>query len=329
MLICRTPLRISFFGGGTDYPIWYEEHGGAVISTTINKYSYITLRKLPKIFDYKYRIRYFKTEVTQELNQIEHPSVRESARLLNINEGFELVHTADLPARTGLGSSSTFTVGVLHALHALSNHMPTKRELATEALMIEQDLNLEAVGSQDQVAAAWGGLNHIKFSKNRNFDVDPLTISSERISELQNNLLLCFTGFIRATDNFAKNQILNMPNKYKELQSIAEITNEAFGILNSKNTDLKEIGKLLDEQWQIKKSLTSNISSPDIEGICDVAKRNGASGMKLLGAGGGGFLIFFAEPQFHTKIKTALGNLIFIDFRFENTGSKIVYFSHE
>ncbi len=329
LLICRTPLRVSFFGGGTDYPIWYEEQGGAVISTTINKYSFITLRTLPQIFDYKYKLRYFSTETVNEISQIQHPSVRESARMLQISKSFEMVHTADLPAGTGLGSSSTFTVGMLHAFHAFSNYMPSKRELATEALMVEQDLNSEAVGSQDQIAAAWGGFNHIMFSTNRTFEVNPITISQEKLIEFQNSLLLCFTGFARSAQSVALHQIKSTPNKFDELQEIAKLTAEALNILNSKDTSINEIGKLLNETWRIKKNLTPHISNPSIENICEIAMRNGALGAKLLGAGGGGFLLFFAEPQFHGKIRKALDQLVFVDFRFENTGSKIIYFSHE
>jgi len=207
MIISRTPTRISFFGGGTDYPAWYEENYGQVLSTTINKYSYITVRFLPQFFNYRYRIRYFKTEETNSVEEIEHNSVRECAKFLDLRDGFELVHNADLPSRSGLGSSSTFTVGMLNAIYALKNYMPTKRELALNAIQIEQKIIGEAVGSQDQVAAAWGGFNSIKFSKEKTFEVNPIIISKERLEDLQRNLLMFFTGFSRIAHDVAIHQI--------------------------------------------------------------------------------------------------------------------------
>ena len=205
MIISRTPFRISFFGGGTDYPVWYKKHGGCVISTTINKYSFITARYLPPFFNYKYRIRYYNHEETQTVGEIKHPSVRECAKYLEINKGLEIVHNADLPAQSGLGSSSTFTVGLLNTLHALQNYMPTKRELALSAIHVEQNLIGESVGSQDQTAAAFGGLNKISFNNVQVIDVDPIIISNERRTELQDNLMLFFTGFARSASNVAKN----------------------------------------------------------------------------------------------------------------------------
>lgn len=328
MIICRTPTRISFFGGGTDYPKWYLEHGGEVISTTINKYSYITIRHLPKFFDYKFRIRYYKTEETQTVEEIQHPSVRECARFLGLNDGFEIAHNSDLPAGSGLGSSSTFTVGMLHSIHALQNYMPTKRELALNAIHVEQDLIGEAVGSQDQVAAAWGGFNRIKFGAENTFELDPIIMDRTRLIELQNNLLLCFTGFARSAPEIASHQIKETPARQKELTDMQSLTKEAFTILRN-NSPIDDFGKLLDIQWKIKKSLTNKISNPIIDQIYMTGIGAGAIGGKLLGAGGGGFMLFYANPEKHQAIKSVLKDKLFVPFRFESTGSKIVYFSHE
>ena len=329
MIICRTPTRISFFGGGTDYPAWYQDNGGMVLSTSINKYSYITVRYLPKFFDYKYRIRYYRTEETQTLEEIQHPSVRECARHLGITEGIEVVHNADLPAGTGLGSSSTFTVGMLHALYALKNYMPTKRELAIEALHVEQQLIGEAVGSQDQVAAAWGGLNRIKFGGDHIFDVDPIIIPREREIALQDNLLLCFTGFARSAPTIAQHQIKETAQRVRELEEMQSLTDEALRVLTDGNSSLDTFGELLGHQWNVKRSLTEHISNPDIDGIYRLGIQNGALGGKLLGAGGGGFMLFYAPKEKHKAITNALGTKLFVPFRFEDTGSKIVYYSHE
>jgi D-glycero-alpha-D-manno-heptose-7-phosphate kinase len=328
MIICRTPTRISFFGGGTDYPKWYLENGGEVLSTTINKYSYITIRHLPKFFDYKFRIRYYKTEETQTVQEIQHPSVRECALLLGLESGFEIAHNSDLPAGSGLGSSSTFTVGMLHAIYALQNYIPTKRELAMNALHVEQNLIGEAVGSQDQVAAAWGGFNRIKFGAENTFEVDPIILEKSRLMDLQSKLLLCFTGFARSAPALAVHQINETPSKSKELIEMQNLTTEAFSILRS-NGNLDDFGKLLNTQWMIKKSLTNKISNPAIDEIYEAGIKHGATGGKLLGAGGGGFMLFYADEDKHEAIKSSLKDKLFVPFRFDNTGSKIVYFSHE
>ena len=207
MLIIRTPLRISFFGGGTDYPSWFNQNEGSVINASINRYSYITSRWLPPFFEYKHRIRYYEKEETQTLDEIKHPSIRECAKFLKINKGIEIVHNSDLPSRTGLGSSSSFTVGMLHSLYTLKNIIPTKRELAEKAIHIEQNVIKEAVGSQDQVAAAFGGFNLINFKPKNNFDVTPIIINEKRLNQLQEKLLLCFTGFTRNAHDIASKQI--------------------------------------------------------------------------------------------------------------------------
>lgn len=327
MVICRTPFRISFFGGGTDYPIWYKNHGGAVISATINKYSYITARWLPPYFDYKHRVRYFKQEQAHSLEEIEHPSVRECARYLNVQEGLEVVHNADVPAQSGLGASSTFTVGMLHALHSLQNRMPTKRQLAVEAIHVEQELIGEAVGSQDQTAAAFGGINYIRFNRVREIDVDPVILSQERLLELQDSLLLVFTGFSRSAAEMAKLQIAVTPSKTVELSAMTDICDQALNCLTNDGKSLDEFGCLLKEQWRIKRGLTEKISNPVIENMYELAIKNGALGGKLLGAGGGGFMLFYARKERHESIRSALQGRMFVPFRFDFTGSKIIYFS--
>ena len=328
MIISRTPFRISFFGGGTDYPIWYEDHGGHVISATINKYCFITARYLPPFFKYKYRIRYYEHEETKKLDDIKHPSVRECAKYLNIDKGIEIVHNADLPAQSGLGSSSTFTVGLLNTLHALQNYMPTKRELALEAIHVEQNLIGESVGSQDQTAAAFGGLNKISFNGTNNIDIEPIIISNERLSALQDNLMLFFTGFVRNASEVAKTQIEVTPQKEKELNTMMGICGEGLKRLTDSKQSLEEFGKLLDEQWKIKRSLTDQISNKDIDAIYAAGIGAGALGGKLLGAGGGGFMLFYVPKDKQNAVKEVLKSKLFVPFRFEFTGSKIIYYSH-
>ena len=329
MIISRTPLRISFFGGGTDYPIWYEKNVGMTISATINKYAYITVRELPPFFEYKHRIQYHLKEEVNSIEEIKHPVVREASKLLDIKHGIEMVHNADLPARSGLGSSSTFTVGLMHALYAMKNQMVTKRELALNAINLEQNIIGEAVGSQDQTIAAFGGFNLIEFSKSKIFQVQEIIISEERLQSLQDNIILCFTGFARTAEKIAKLQIEATPFKEKELNKMNEITNKAREIIRNSNISIDEFGKLLNEQWFLKKGLTNHISNPAIDDIYNTAIKAGALGGKLLGAGGGGFMLFYAKQENHKKIMESLKNKLFVPFRFEKTGSQIVYYSHD
>jgi D-glycero-alpha-D-manno-heptose-7-phosphate kinase len=329
MIISRTPFRISFFGGGTDYPTWYEDNGGMVMSVTINKYAYLTVRELPPFFDYKHRIQYYLKEEVNSLEEIQHPVVREVSKSLGIKHGLEIVHSADLPARSGLGSSSTFTVGLIHALNAMQHKMVTKRELALAAIDMEQNIIGESVGSQDQTAAAFGGLNLIEFNKQQTFEVRGLTISQERIRSLQDHLVLCFTGFSRTAEVIAKAQIDATGDKGRELNLMSQILDEAKSVVMDETVSLDEFGRLLADQWHLKKSMTNRISNPDIDAIYDAGIKAGAIGGKLLGAGGGGFMLFFAKPEFHSKIIESLSSKLFVPFRFENTGSQIIYFSHD
>ena len=329
MIISRTPFRISFFGGGTDYPAWYENYGGITLSATINKYAYITMRELPPFFNYKHRIQYYRKEEVNSLEEIKHPVVREAAKLLDVKKGMEIVHNADLPARSGLGSSSTFTVGLLNTLFAIKNRMVTKRELALNAINLEQNIIGEAVGSQDQTIASFGGFNLIEFNKYKTFQVQEIMISEDRLKSLEENLLLCFTGFSRTAENIARSQIKATPKKKKELKMMMEITNHAKEIIYNHKVSVDEFGKLLNEQWFLKKSLTKYISNKDIDNIYNAAMNAGAIGGKLLGAGGGGFLLFYAQKKNHKKIKQSLKDKLFVPFRFEKTGSQIIYYSHE
>lgn len=327
MIITRTPLRISFFGGGTDYPVWYKENAGAVLSTTINKYCYISCRYLPPFFNYKYRIRYVEREETQSVNEIKHPSVRECLKFLNIEHGVEMVHTSDIPARSGVGSSSAFTVGFLQALNALKGKMITKRQLAQDAINVEHNLIKENVGSQDQVAIVFGGLNKIEFGVNSEFCVYPVTILEEKIELFQNHLMLFFTGFSRNASDIAGEQIKKTPTLTNELHQMKDMVIKAVDILNSDKRDIRDFGKLLHESWQIKRSLTDMISTNEIDAIYEAARKAGALGGKLLGAGGGGFILLFAEPAIQPKIKEKLKSLIHVPFSFEKLGSQVIMYS--
>lgn len=325
MIISRTPFRISFFGGGTDYPVWYKQKGGMVISTSINKYCYITTRYLPPFFKYKYRIRYTKRELTRTLKSIQHPSVRECLKFLDIKDGIEMVHASDLPAMSGLGSSSSFTVGFLNTLYSLLDKKTTKKKLAEEAIFVEQELIKENVGSQDQVIAAFGGFNKTVFNKDGSFTTSPINIEKDKFNELENNLLLYFTGFQRRASDIAVELIKNTPNKTKELDEMFKLAIEAFSILKSKKKSIDDFGKLLDNHWQLKRSLASSISNKFIDDIYKEATDAGALGGKILGAGGGGFMLFYVKPEDKERVKKRLKKMLYVPFKFENTGTQIVH----
>lgn len=326
MIISRTPFRISFFGGGTDYPQWYLENGGSVLATTINKYCYISCRKLPPFFEYKHRIVYSKIENVKSVNEIIHPSVRATLEWSKINHGLEIHHDGDLPARSGLGSSSSFTVGLITALRALNGEMMSQYELARSALHIEQKVIKENVGSQDQICAAYGGFNRINFLRSGEFTVNPIIVAPQRINELKSNLMLFFTGFTRYADEIAKSQIQNIKNRVKELNHMNSMVDEAIAILSSPITTIDEFGKLLDDGWQYKKRMSDQITNENIDRIYDKAIKAGAIGGKLLGAGGGGFMLFYVTPKYRYKLKQSLQDLVHVDFDFENTGSKVVVY---
>ncbi|MBI4354262.1 MAG: kinase [Candidatus Omnitrophica bacterium] len=324
MIISRTPYRISFFGGGTDYPVWFQEHGGAVLATTIDKYCYLTCRYLPPFFEHKSRIVYSKVESVASNDQIEHSAVRGVLRALHITEGLEIHHDGDLPARTGLGSSSAFTVGFLHALHGLKGRMPTKMQLAREAIHIEQEVLKESVGSQDQIVAAFGGFNRIDFPTDHRFQVSPVMIDETRRTRLQEHLMLFFTGFSRTASDIARDQIQATPKKTAELRAMQQMVDEAIRILQEE-IDLTAFGRLLHEGWQVKRSLTSRISTPQIDTLYETARAAGAIGGKLLGAGGGGFLLLFVRPEEQDRVQAALRGVLHVPFRFETGGSRIIF----
>ena len=325
MIISRTPFRISFFGGGTDYPAWYKDNHGAVLATTINKHCYISCRYLPPFFEHKSRIIYSKMEHVKKVSEIEHPSVRACLTLMKVRDGVEIHHDGDLPARTGLGSSSTFTVGLLNALNGLKGDMISKMELARKAIHVEQDMLKENVGSQDQICAAFGGFNLVEFSGDHNFKIHPVTVNQERLNCLQDHLLLFFTGISRYASEVAKEQIRRIPNTKSELSEMFDMVQEAVGIVNS-NTDIVKFGRLLNKNWQIKRRLSKLVTTPEIDDIYSSAVKAGAIGGKLLGAGGGGFILFFAEPKAQPKIKAKLKHLLHVPFRFENIGSQIIFY---
>ncbi|MDD5652690.1 MAG: kinase [Candidatus Omnitrophica bacterium] len=324
MIISRTPLRISFFGGGTDYPLWYNENGGAVLATTINKYCFITCRHLPPFFEHKSRIVYSHIENVKEISEIRHPSVKSCLEFMKIKQGIEIHHDGDLPARSGLGSSSAFTVGLLHSLYALAGKMPTKRQLALDAIQVEQKMIKENVGSQDQVLAAFGGFNRVEFGGNQHIQVRKITVSQEKLESLQSHMMLFFTGFSRIASEIASEQLKNIPQKKKELKTMHQMVDQATEIMNSGRID--EFGRLLHESWKLKKSLSHKISNPDIDEIYACARKSGATGGKLLGAGGGGFILFFVQPEKQKQLKEKLKKLLWVPFRFEDLGSQIIFY---
>lgn len=326
MIITRTPFRISFFGGGTDYPEWFREHGGAVLATTINKYCYITCRRLPPFFEHKHRVVYSRIENVKLNDEIQHPAVRAVLNWAKVTDGVEIHHDGDLPARSGLGSSSSFTVGLLHALQGLNGQMAFKDGLARDAIHVEQNVIGENVGSQDQVSAAFGGFNRIEFYRNDSFDVCPVVLPGHRREELRDHLMLCFTGFSRIASEVAKSKIENLKSREKELKLMRAMVDEALSILQNANESIDSFGRLLDTTWQYKRSLSDRVSTPEIDNIYQAAMDAGAIGGKILGAGGGGFLLLFAKPERHAAIRDRLSKLIHVPFDFEDSGSRVVLY---
>jgi D-glycero-alpha-D-manno-heptose-7-phosphate kinase len=323
MIISRTPYRISLFGGGTDYPGWYLKHGGAVLSTTIDKYCYIMSRYLPPFFDHRYAVRYSRIETVNSIDEIEHPSVRETLRFLGITRGVEINHDGDLPARSGMGSSSSFTVGLLNALLALQGRMQPTKQLALDALHIEQNLIRETVGSQDQVAAAYGGLNHISFLESGDFSVRPITILPSRKQLLEDHLMLFYTGIMRTASNVAASYVTRLDDKRRQLRLMQTLVDEAISVLCS-DEPIQRVGELLHEAWLAKRSLSPLVSGAEVDEMYQAALDAGAVGGKITGAGGGGFLLLFAPPEAKPKLLERLDKLIHVPFRFDSSGSQIV-----
>jgi len=326
MIISRTPFRVSLFGGGSDYPAWYRQHGGAVFGFSIDKYCYISMRELPPFFEHKHRIVYSAIELINDIADIKHPAVRAVLQELKPPKGLEIHHQADLPARSGLGSSSSFTVGLLNAYYALSGKMTSKRKLAEMAIDLEQNAMKEHVGSQDQIWAAFGGMNHIEFKSDDTFLITPLIFNVERRKKLLGNLMLFFTGLSRYASQIAEKQIANMPNRQEHIKKMVDMVGQAEGILQDTHAPLSEIGQLLGDSWALKKELAPEICTPKIDEIYQAAMDGGALGGKLLGAGGGGFILFYAEPEAQPKIREALADLTEVHFDLDHAGSKIVVY---
>ncbi len=323
MIICRTPFRISFFGGGTDYPAWYRRHGGAVLAATIDKYCWLTCRHLPPFFEHNIRVVYRKIETCRSADEIEHPVVRAALRHLGFERGLELHHDGDLPARSGMGSSSAFTVGLLHALHTLRGEPCTKMQLAQESIHIEQQLLRETVGSQDQVLAAFGGLQYVQFHPDGRIGVDPLPLPAERVALLHEHLMLFYTGIARTASEVAQSYADDIDSRRRQLGALREMVEESIDILLS-GMDLREFGELLHEAWQTKRTLSDLVSTPQVDALYERARSAGAVGGKLTGAGGGGFLLLFVPPKKRRAVLETLAELLHVPFEFENAGSQIV-----
>lgn len=324
MILARTPFRVSFLGGGTDYPAWYREHGGAVLSTTIAHYCNLMVRRLPPFFEYRHRVAWSELEHVSNLSDIRHPAARAVLERFGLREGLSVTHDGDLPARSGLGSSSAFTVGLLHAMHALEGRMPTKEGLAQEAIQIEQEALREAVGLQDQVACAYGGLNAVRIAQDGSWRVDPLVLPAERLRELESSLLLYFTGVQRYASTIAAQQVERVKDNAAALRDLAAMVDEGVSVLAGPGP-LQEFGRLLDEAWILKRSLSEAVSSQQIDELYSHARKWGAVGGKLLGAGGGGFMLFFCPLERQGALRAALQHWLEVPFRFERWGSRIVY----
>jgi D-glycero-alpha-D-manno-heptose-7-phosphate kinase len=328
MVIAQTPFRISFFGGGTDYPNWFLENGGAVLATSIDKYIYTSVRVLPPFHDHKYRIIYSKMENVRKIEEIVHPAVREVFKYMNIEEGLELHHDSDLPARAGMGSSSSFVVGLLHALHALRGEIVDREKLALQSTYVEQQLLHENVGCQDQVMAAFGGFNVVNFRVGGGFSVKPLTLKESRISDLQNHLMLFYTGVDRIASVVAAEQIKNTARNKTELVAMHQMVHDGLEILNS-SAPITDFGRLLHEGWQLKRKLSSKITNSTIDEIYAAGIESGAVGGKLLGAGSGGFMLFFVPPEKQKQVIMRLKNLLHVKFSFDRGGSNIIFYRRE
>ena len=321
MIITKTPFRISFFGGGTDYPEHYLEHGGAVLGTSIIKYCYISCRNLPPFFNHKYRIAYSVIENARTISEIQHPAVRGVLNYLKVTNGLEIHHDGDLPARSGLGSSSAFTAGLLNAIYALNEKSISKYNLAMETINIEQNIINEKVGSQDQVLVSMGGLNIINFNQDASISVSPIIIKQDRKKELNEHLLLFFTGTTRDSQTLTEQYELG--KKTTDLNEMYSMVQQGVEIITNPKRDINDFGHLMHQSWQIKRGLNGQISTEFIDHLYQTAIDNGAIGGKLLGAGGGGFLAIFATPERHNDIKVALSNLVHVPFLFETNGSTI------
>lgn len=327
MIITKTPFRMSFFGGGTDMESFFNEYGGAVLSTSFDKYCYVTVRHLPRFFDYSTELVYSKTERVTAIDDIQHPAIRNAMKMLDMHE-LRLNYEADLPARSGLGTSSSFAVGMLNAFHALKGKYADKRRLADEAIYLERVLCNEAGGWQDQIAASFGGFNRINFSAG-GYDVLPVIISPERKSRLNKNLMMFFTGFTRFSADVHKDNKVNKKDKTARLKEMLALVDEAERVLTDKLADLDDFGRLLDHTWKLKRQTGSSVSTDSIDALYDRGIKAGALGGKLLGAGSGGFLVFYVQPEHHEDVRRAMKDLLYIPFEFENGGTRVVHYTPE
>lgn len=327
MIITKTPFRMSFFGGGTDIPEFFRENGGAVLSTTFDKYCYVNVRHLPRFFDYSTELSYSKTERVTNLEDIQHPAIRNAMKYLDMHE-IRLTYEADLPARSGLGTSSSFAVGMLNAFYALKGKYADKRRLANDAIYLERELCREAGGWQDQIAASFGGFNRINFNAD-GYDVLPVIISPERKKQLNNNLMMYFTGFTRFSSEIQKINNITSAEKISRLKEMASLVDEAEKVLTDESASLDDFGKLLDYTWQLKRETGSKISTDSIDFLYQKAISAGALGGKLLGAGGGGFFVFYVRPEDQKKVRQAMSDLMYVPFSFETGGTRIIHYTPE
>jgi len=329
MIITRTPFRLSFFGGGTDYPAWFKEHGGLVVGTTFQRYCYISCRPLPPFFEYQTRVVYSRTELVSKNQDIQHPAIRGCLKYLGVENGLEIHHDGDLPARSGLGSSSSFTVGFLLGLHALRHEMPTRKDLADQAILVEQEVLQESVGIQDQIFAAHGGMRIIRIERDGDYIVEPLILPPDYSTALEQHVLLGFTGITRFATDLAKNQIDQIQQGKSPLDEIQGIAEEAVKLFGS-HADLPKIGELLDKNWKLKRSIAPGVSNDSIDDLYATAKKAGAYGGKIMGAGGGGFIMFFAPPYRHEEIKKALSKIrVWVPFKCDHTGAQVIFHNDE
>lgn len=327
MIITKTPFRMSFFGGGTDMEDFFREHGGAVLSTTFDKYCYVNVRHLPRFFDYSTELSYSKTERVTAVEDIQHPAIRNAMKMLDMHE-IRLTYEADLPARSGLGTSSSFAVGMLNAFYALKGKYADKKKLADDAIYLERILCNEAGGWQDQIAASFGGFNRINFSAD-GYEVLPVIISPERKQQLNNNLMMFFTGFTRFSSEVQIANAATKVDKTAQLKEMLSLVDDAENVLTNKNVDLNEFGRLLDHTWRLKRQTGAAVSTNSIDGLYEKGIKAGALGGKLLGAGGGGFLVFYVEPEHQAAVKEAMSDLLYVPFEFENGGTRVIHYSPE
>ena len=328
MIITKTPFRMSFFGGGTDMESFFREYGGAVLSTTFDKYCYVNVRHLPRFFDYSTELSYSKTERVTNVDDIRHPAIRNAMKMLDMHE-IRLTYEADLPARSGLGTSSSFAVGMLNAFHCLKGKYADKRKLADQAIYLERVLCDEAGGWQDQIAASFGGMNRIEFNKDGTYDVSPVIIHPDRKRLLNDNLLMFFTGFTRFSSDMQKANAMGYAEKIKQLQEMYSLVNEAQTVLEDKHSDLDEFGRLLDKTWRLKRQTGGAITTNSIDALYEAGIAAGALGGKLLGAGGGGFLVFYVQPEKKPEVMEAMKDLLYVPFRFEDGGTQVIHYTPE